>query len=333
MPNRMDSDSIADIIELNGFERDGNGYVDGFRDVAGGPDGMDDGVLSLRYQPVDEDGNSVFDHVDIVDLGEQSLGDDVSGAASPLSPDRLADGSSGTVLNCFKCSGLRHCQQRAFKFEQFLVVDAAVGVNTLLSISTDTFFDMRVGRAFVLILCLPLLAACVSLDYVFPKTAQTTTSTMLVAPGYAGKSSPDNDGDPGRIDNCSDLANEILEDVNGCGAITGVIEGLEFAPDDVQLSIEAKAALDRVTNAILRYPDVVISVTSHTDNRGSAADNLALSKQRLNAVISYMVATGIEAQRLQPFAYGESRPRAANATLDGRERNRRIEIEVIERLP
>ncbi|MFT7214698.1 MAG: hypothetical protein ACI9XK_004969, partial [Granulosicoccus sp.] len=61
MPNRMDSDSIADIIELNGFQRDGNGYVDGFRDVAGGPDGMDDGVLSLRYQPVDEDGNSVFD--------------------------------------------------------------------------------------------------------------------------------------------------------------------------------------------------------------------------------------------------------------------------------
>jgi outer membrane protein OmpA-like peptidoglycan-associated protein len=50
-------------------------------------------------------------------------------------------------------------------------------------------------------------------------------------------------------------------------------------------------------------------------------------------VVSYMVMTGIEAQRIQPFAYGESRPRAPNATLDGRERNRRIEIEVTERLP
>jgi outer membrane protein OmpA-like peptidoglycan-associated protein len=74
-------------------------------------------------------------------------------------------------------------------------------------------------------------------------------------------------------------------------------------------------------------------VTSHTDNRGSATDNLELSKQRLNEVVSYMVTTGIEAQRIQPFAYVESRPRAPNATLDGRERNRRIEIEVTERLP
>jgi outer membrane protein OmpA-like peptidoglycan-associated protein len=45
------------------------------------------------------------------------------------------------------------------------------------------------------------------------------------------------------------------------------------------------------------------------------------------------VATGIAAQRLQPFAYGESRPAVPNATLEGRERNRRIEIDVIERLP
>jgi OOP family OmpA-OmpF porin len=196
-------------------------------------------------------------------------------------------------------------------------------------------FEMRAGRAWCLILCLPFLVACVSLDYVFPQTAQATTPVMPVAVNSTGRSAPDGDGDgvPDLTDVCGESVEETLVDADGCEIVTGVIEGVDFAPDDVQLSIEAKAALNRTTEAFLRYPDVILSVTSHTDNRGSAADNLALSKQRLNAVVGYMMAKGIAAQRLQPFAYGESRPAAPNATLEGRERNRRIEIDVIERLP
>lgn len=194
---------------------------------------------------------------------------------------------------------------------------------------------MRAGRACIIILCLPLLVACVSLDYVFPQTARATIPTLLAAGKNTARPAPDsdNDGIPDQNDKCDKSAGETLVGADGCEIVTGAIDGVKFAPDDVQLSIEAKAALEKTTNAFLRYPDVILSVTSHTDNRGSAADNLALSKQRLDAVISYMVGSGIEAQRIQPFAYGESRPRAPNATLDGRERNRRIEIEVIERLP
>jgi OOP family OmpA-OmpF porin len=184
---------------------------------------------------------------------------------------------------------------------------------------------MKAGRVWFLILCLPFLVSCVSLDYVFPQTAQATTSAIPVARISTDKSAPDSDGDgvPDLIDVCVESAEETLVNADGCEIVTGVIEGLDFAPDDVQLSVEAKAALNRTTEAFLRYPDVILSVTSHTDNRGSAVDNLALSKQRLNAVVSYMVATGIAAQRLQPFAYGESRPAVPNATLEGRERNRR----------
>lgn len=100
-----DNDGIKDIIELNGLDEDGNGYVDVFRDVVGGPDGMDDGVLAFPYQPVDENGNGVFDHIDTGDSGEQSLGDDLSRAASPLSPDQLADGSTGAVLTGLNAAG------------------------------------------------------------------------------------------------------------------------------------------------------------------------------------------------------------------------------------
>lgn len=196
----------------------------------------------------------------------------------------------------------------------------------------------RSGVGCLLIMCLPFLVACVSLDYVFPETAQAKTLAAVSAGDSANRSAnrsvpdADSDGVPDWADSCADSDADVLVDAVGCEIVTGVIEGVVFAPDDVELSAEAKAALDKLLQAFLRYPDVILSVTSHTDNRGSAADNLALSKERLNAVITYMVMSGINAQRIRPFAYGESRPRAPNATLEGRERNRRIEIEVIERL-
>jgi OOP family OmpA-OmpF porin len=193
---------------------------------------------------------------------------------------------------------------------------------------------MKIIYGSIVTLLLPLLVACGSLDYVFPETAQATKLTRSNAVNYAGRSAPDNDGDgvPDWADICGASTEGILVDAEGCEIVTGVVAGLEFAPDDVMLSIDAKAALDRIISAFRRNPDVILSVTSHTDNRGSAADNLALSKQRLNAVVTYMVSSGIEVQRIKPFAYGESRPISPNATLDGRERNRRIEIDVIERL-
>jgi OOP family OmpA-OmpF porin len=193
---------------------------------------------------------------------------------------------------------------------------------------------MKIRRGYIVVLLLPLLVACGSLDYVFPEIAQATKLTSSNAANYAGRSAPDNDSDgvPDWADICGASTQGILVDAEGCEIVTGVVEGLEFAPNDVALSINAEAALDKTISAFIRYPDVILSVTSHTDNRGSAADNLALSKLRLNAVVAYMVSSGIEAQRIKPFAYGESRPRAPNATLDGRKRNRRIEIEVIERL-
>ena len=193
---------------------------------------------------------------------------------------------------------------------------------------------MNAGRGFFLLMYLPLLAACGSLDYVFPESSDRINQARLNAGKYAGQSAPDRDGDgvSDWADDCRGSAENVLVYADGCEITTGVVDGLEFAPDDVELSDEAKAALDESINGFIRYPEVVLSVTSHTDNRGSAADNLALSKQRLTAVITYLVTSGIKAERIRPFAYGESRPRAPNATLDGRERNRRIEIHVIERL-
>ena len=186
----------------------------------------------------------------------------------------------------------------------------------------------------VILLCLPLLIGCGSLDYVFPETAGTKARSQSNSTNLQSTRGPDRDRDgiEDSLDQCPQSGENALVNAQGCRIPTGVIEGLVFAPGDVKLSNNAKTPLDEIIKAFLRYPAIILSVTSHTDNRGSAADNLELSKLRLNAVVEHMVVSGIDAQRIQPFAYGESRPRAPNATLEGRERNRRIEIEVIEHL-
>jgi len=120
-----------------------------------------------------------------------------------------------------------------------------------------------------------------------------------------------------------------MVDESGCEFTMGVIEGLKFGINELALSNEAAEVLDKYIAVLVRYPEVTVAVEGHTDNRGPAADNLELSKERVLSVVRYMVTNGISPDRIQPFGYGESRPRAANATIEGRELNRRIEIRVL----
>lgn len=143
----------------------------------------------------------------------------------------------------------------------------------------------------------------------------------------------DADGIQDSLDVCEQTVAGALVYESGCEIVTGVIEGLKFAPNESNLSVESRIVLSNLVEGFLRYPDVMIDVEGHTDNRGSAAANLELSKQRVLTVVRYMVTNGIDPKQVRPYGYGESRPRAANATAEGRAQNRRIEIKVLDRLP
>lgn len=144
----------------------------------------------------------------------------------------------------------------------------------------------------------------------------------------AGIADADSDGISDALDDCPDTPADTLVYASGCEIVTGVIEGLSFAPGETELSVDSRVVLSKLVDGFARYPDVVLAVEGHTDNRGAAAANLELSKERVLSVVRYMVANGISADRIKPYGYGESRPRAANATAEGREQNRRIEIRV-----
>lgn len=88
------------------------------------------------------------------------------------------------------------------------------------------------------------------------------------------------------------------------------------------------AVLGEVARVLQEAPAVRARVEGHTDNFGQAEFNHALSLSRAQAVVDYLVAQGVPAQRLQAAGFGQDRPIAPNETRAGRMKNRRVEIVV-----
>ena len=94
---------------------------------------------------------------------------------------------------------------------------------------------------------------------------------------------------------------------------------------------ESDAALQAIADVLRRHPDWKLRVAGHTDAIGDAQYNLELSRRRAVAVKDALVRRfGIGAERLSAAGFGESQPKDSNDTLEGRARNRRVELE---RLP
>lgn len=189
---------------------------------------------------------------------------------------------------------------------------------------------MKTGNWIVLICGFVVLTGCAASPSL-PSIGGSAESSRLGARATAVSDS-DQDSIPDSQDVCADTAPSVMVDTSGCELATGAIPGISFQPAASALDDNARVALDAYVEAMIRYPNVVVNVEAHTDNRGTAAANLELSKERVLSVVRYMLAGGISPNRIKPFGYGESRPRAANATPEGREENRRIEIKVLEGL-
>ena len=71
----------------------------------------------------------------------------------------------------------------------------------------------------------------------------------------------------------------------------------------------------------------LVIATGHTDNVGSDAYNQRLSERRAAAVKEYLVSKGIPASKITTIGKGESQPVATNKTAEGRQKNRRVDIE------
>jgi outer membrane protein OmpA-like peptidoglycan-associated protein len=114
---------------------------------------------------------------------------------------------------------------------------------------------------------------------------------------------------------------------NGDGILVNLPE-VTFAVDSTTISPQMRDVLDRVAQSMIQYPNSLIDVMGHTDSTGSDSYNLDLSRRRAESVTNFLVSRGVARSRIESLGYGEQYPIADNTTVEGRARNRRVEIRI-----
>lgn len=115
----------------------------------------------------------------------------------------------------------------------------------------------------------------------------------------------------------------------GCKPEVIKLNGILFPHDSARITAASAAILDKAVATLKRRPDIRVEVAAHTDSSASDEYNQALSDRRAASVMEYFKAHGISASRLTSKGYGESQPIATNTTKEGRARNRRVELRVL----
>jgi len=118
-------------------------------------------------------------------------------------------------------------------------------------------------------------------------------------------------------------ASDMLNALNRDGHIALYIN---FDTGKSTIKSESKAIIEQIVQMLKANPEVKISVEGHTDSVGSPQSNMKLSDDRAKAVVTAIVAQGIDAPRLSSVGHGQDKPIADNKTEEGRAKNRRVEL-------
>ncbi len=111
---------------------------------------------------------------------------------------------------------------------------------------------------------------------------------------------------------------------------TFVLDNVEFDFGKYSLRPLSYAALDDLVDYLNRKPNERIEIGGYTDNVGSDAKNLVLSLERAKAIVAYLVSKGISNDRLVAKGYGAEEPIEENDTEEGRQKNRRTEVKILD---
>ncbi|MEY8870804.1 MULTISPECIES: OmpA family protein [Flavobacteriaceae] len=149
---------------------------------------------------------------------------------------------------------------------------------------------------------------------------------------------PDTDGDGvlDKDDKCPNEAGTVAN--NGCPEVLPTAEVMEtlnnyartilFDTGKSSFKKETDPVLQAMTAIFKEYPQANFSIEGHTDSVGSKSSNQLLSERRANAVRDYLIANGINADRLTAAGFGEANPIDSNSTASGRKNNRRVEVKL-----
>ncbi len=111
--------------------------------------------------------------------------------------------------------------------------------------------------------------------------------------------------------------------------IKRAFDNLEFDTGKDIIRSSSFTSLNELAQLLISKPAYGLKIAGHTDNVGDDQKNMILSKNRSNAVKNYLVGKGVQADRIVVEYYGETRPIADNNTAEGRQKNRRVEMNII----
>ena len=122
---------------------------------------------------------------------------------------------------------------------------------------------------------------------------------------------------------------EIL--FNAANDIVLRLHGLSFSPGKSEIEDQHVALLTKVQEVVKMYPDAHFTIEGHTDALGSPSSNVTLSEKRSYAVMQYLRQSMlIPVDHVRSVGYGADHPVASNKTADGRAKNRRIDIVIMQ---
>ncbi len=105
---------------------------------------------------------------------------------------------------------------------------------------------------------------------------------------------------------------------------------ISFATGRSDINSSFAPVLNQFASSLNQNPVTTVTIVGHTDNVGSDATNNPLSMDRANSTRNYLASRGVANNRIITDGRGEREPIADNGTVDGRSKNRRVEIYVAE---
>ena len=144
----------------------------------------------------------------------------------------------------------------------------------------------------------------------------------------------DRDGISDDQDRCPNSAGSSL--LQGCPEIQPADkeflhrsrERIRFDNGSAALNAASQEYLDELIAVLKRYPDYSLQISVHTDTQGGQDANLQLTALQAEACLNYLEQYGIAPERISAEGYGDTRPVANNRYPEGRQRNKRVEMEL-----
>jgi outer membrane protein OmpA-like peptidoglycan-associated protein len=194
----------------------------------------------------------------------------------------------------------------------------------------------------------PKSARTRDLAYVADRKAKTAEALATTAAGVAAKTKADADlqatqaviakntadqlalEQKKRLEAEANLAKLAAVKEEERGLVITLSGTILFASNKSELLPSAENKLKEVSEALMATKERGLTIEGFTDSQGSSSYNQELSQKRAEAVRSYIISRGYEADRIEAKGMGETNPIADNASAEGRANNRRVEI-IVER--